>query len=166
VDGISVDIDDRVMVEAIGSLAADGMKAANKRAVLKTAQLATRELKAATRGAMFNEPGGYDPFKAANYKRPRVRTRGSEVSAGAGYSQEGSFDRFRSTGTGPRYRSSGRLRYSKRSKRKLRVRDQGGAYTGIEQGFGMVQIAAAGADPLFPAICEVEMIAEVKKRGL
>ena len=35
-DGISVDVDDRGMVEAIGSLAADGMMAANRRAVRGT----------------------------------------------------------------------------------------------------------------------------------
>jgi hypothetical protein len=153
------------MVEAIRSLAADGMKAANRRAVLKTARLATVELKAATRAAMHDNPGGYQPFKAANYKRPRVRTRGTEISAGAGYTQEGSFDRFRSTGTKPRYRSGGATHVA-RSGKRVRTRDQRGGYTGIEQGLGMVQTAAMGADSLFPAICEVEMIAEIKKRGL
>jgi len=146
-DGISCDVDDRVMVEAIGGLAADGINAANRRSVLKTARIGNQELKAAARAAMFNEPGGYDPFKAANFKRPRVSTRGGAISAGTGYTQEGYIVRFRSTGTKPRYRRSG-------------------SYAGTEAGFGMTQIAAAGTDPLFPAITEAEMVAEVKKRGL
>jgi hypothetical protein len=146
-DGISCDVDDQVMVEAIRSLASDGINAANRRAVLKTARIGNQELKAATRGAMFNEPGGYDPFKAANFRRPRDSTRGGGISAGTGYTQEGSFDRFRSTGTKPRFRKTG-------------------SYAGTEMGFGMVQVAAAGTDPLFPAITEAEMVAEVKKRGL
>lgn len=153
------------MLDAINGLALEGFKAANRRAVLKTARLATVELKAATRAAMHDNPGGYEPFKAANFKRPRVRTRGTEISAGTGYTQEGSFDRFRSTGTKPRYRSGGATHVA-RSGKRVRTRDQGGGYTGIERGLGMVQAAAAGADPLFPAICEVEMIAELKKRDL
>ena len=144
------------MVEAIRSLAADGIKAANRRAVLKTARLGAKELKIATRAAMYSDFDRYNPFKAANFRVPRVRTRGGEVSAGTGYTQEGSFDRFRSTGTKPRYRR-GRFANAARGS---------GGYTGIETGLGMVQTAAAGTDPLFPAITEAEMIVELKKRDL
>jgi hypothetical protein len=94
-----------------------GMKAASRRAVLKTARIGANTIKAATREAMYDHPGGYAPYKAANFKRPKVRSRGGSISAGAGYTQEGSFVRFRSTGT-----STG------------------------EQGFGMTQKAAALLD--------------------
>jgi hypothetical protein len=77
------------------------MKAASRRAVLKTARIATAELKVATRSIMGDEPGGYDPYKAANFRVPRVRTRGGVISAGTGYTREGYIDRFRSTGTKP-----------------------------------------------------------------
>lgn len=146
-DGISVDVDDQFMVEAIRGLGSSGINAANRRAVMKTARLGANELKAFTRAAMFDNPGGYDPYKAANFRRPRVSSRGGAISAGTGYTQEGYIDRFRSTGTGPRFRANG-------------------SYAGTEPGFGMVQSTAIGVDPLFPAITEAEMVAEVRKRGL
>jgi len=154
--GISCDVDDAAMIRAVGSLGLVGMKAAAKRSVLKTAQLATAELKVATRAAMFNEPGGYDPFKAANFRRPRVRTRLGVISAGAGYSREGYIDRFRSTGTGPRYR---RARFAHAAKGS-------GGYTGIERGLGMVQSAALVADRVYPLIADVELQVELQKWGL
>lgn len=149
---ISCDVDDRVMVEAVGSLASSGIKAANRRAVLKTARLGARELKARTALAMFDRPGGYDPFSPRNFRVPKVRSDGASVSAGTGYTRDGYADRFRSQGvagggTRPRFRRNG-------------------ASTGIEIGLGMVPGTAHDVDPLFPAIAEVEMVAELKKRDL
>jgi hypothetical protein len=40
-DGISLDVDDRAMIHAVTGLGLVGMKAASRRAVLKTARLAT-----------------------------------------------------------------------------------------------------------------------------
>jgi hypothetical protein len=154
--GISCDVDDAAMIRAVGSLGLIGMQAAAKRAVLKTAQLATAELKVATRAAMYDNPGGYAPFKSANFRRPRIRTRGGVISAGAGYTRAGYVDRFRSTGTKPRYRR-GRFTHAAKGS---------GGFTGSEIGLGMVQTAAMASDPVYPLIAEVELQVELKKRGL
>jgi hypothetical protein len=155
-DYISCDVDDAGMIHSVGSLGLVGMRAAARRAVLKTARIATKELKAATRAAMHDEPGGYEPFAAENFKRPKVRTRRGVISAGAGYTRAGSFDRFRSTGTGPRYR---------RGLHAFAAKGSGG-YTGVERGLGMVQSARAVSDPIFPVIADVELQVELKKRDL
>lgn len=155
-DEISLDVQDGAMIRSVSSLGLVGMRAAARRSVLKTARLATRELKVATRAAMHDNPGGYAPFSPVNFKTPKVRTRGGIISAGAGYSREGYIDRFRSTGTGPRYRTGRGLFAAKGS----------GGYTGVERGLGMVQVAAMASDPLFPAISQAEMEVELRKRDL
>lgn len=155
-DEIKLDVEDATMIRAVSTLGLVGMKAAARRSVLKTARLATKELKAATRAAMYDNPGGYDPYKAANFRTPKVKTRGGIISAGAGYSREGYIDRFRSTGTGPRYRRGRGLFAAKGS----------GWYTGVERGLGMVQVAKMGSDPLYPSIAQAEMEVELRKRNL
>lgn len=135
------------MRHAVATFRRDGMQDAGRRAVLKTARIGRKAIMAATLEAMYDNPGGYDPYKPANFKIPKVRTIGGAVSAGAGYTQEGSFVRFRSTGTDHRYHKDG-------------------TYAGKEQGFGMTQQAAAIADPMFEAICRTEMDIELRKHDL
>jgi len=134
------------MMAAISALSTTGMKKSSRRSVMKTARLGRATLIKATHAAMYDNPGGYAPFSAANFKQPKIKTIGGAISANTGYTPAGYIDRFRSTGTG------------------MRTRSNGGS-TGSERGLGMVQQAAMVTDPLFSKICEVEMGLELRKEG-
>ena len=148
---LELDVDDAAMKAAVEELGRRGMNAAMRRAVLKTARIARSALAGATRAAMHDEPGGYDPYSARNFRTPRARTEAGGVSAGTGFTQAGSFDRFRSSGTKPRYRHSAKT---------------GRGYTGVEIGLGMIQTAKAASDPVYPAIADAELQAEIAKLDL
>ena len=147
---LELDVDDAAMKAAVSELGKRGMNAAMRRAVLKTARIARKTLAGATRAAMHDEPGGYDPYSPRNFRTPRARTEVGGVSAGTGFTQAGSFDRFRSSGTAPRYRHF----------------SHGRGYTGVEIGLGMIQTAKAASDPVYPAIADAELQAEIAKLDL
>lgn len=171
---LELDVDDEGMKLAVEQLGRRGLNASMRRAVLKTARIARKALVDATRGAMHDSPGGYAPYESRNFKIPKIETKLGGVSAGVGYTRSGYADRFRSTGTKPRFRyttlakGEGITRAMRRQHAQASFSGIGTikGFTGIELGLGMVQIAKMASDPVFPAIADAELQAELVKYDL
>jgi hypothetical protein len=164
---LTLTVDDQAMKDAVTYMERRGIKAASRRAVLKTARLGRNAMKADTRLKIRNHPGGYDPYKAVNFKLPKVKTERGIISASIGFTSEGYIDRFLSSGTGERFTGSGAMHKSRRGNYMIRTRDQGGHRTGaLQPPLGIVEAAARLVDPQFEAIADLEIQIEVVKAGL
>lgn len=145
---LTLTVDDQAMKSAVTYMERRGIKAASRRAVLKTARLGRNAMKADTRLKVRNHPGGYDPYSPLNFKTPKAKTRGGLISANTGFTGPGHIDRWLSEGTGPRYTKKG-------------------AYRGVIQPPKMIAEAAARlVDPQFEAIADLEIQIELVKAGL